>query len=188
MYGKIFLLLTESQEKEKNCIRKRKIRIRVLDGIRTGSIFVGANDMYMEYAKRKDRSTPRCLECGDKINYGRTDKKFCSEDCKNRHHNHLARASRLLKRRVISALEKNYSILDDIVREGKTAVWISELTALGFNPGYATSSRKQGRHHLYHCFDISYVMTPNRISSISKIQNLSLPLPVLSDGYPDGDK
>ena len=60
----------------------------------------------MEYVKR-ERKLPVCLECGDKIRYGRSDKKFCCEDCKTRHYNNLAKGSRAYRRRVISRLARN---------------------------------------------------------------------------------
>ena len=133
----------------------------------------------MDYDKKRERHLPRCLECGDSISYGRKDKKFCCDECKNKHHNSLAKMSKNTKRKVLALLEKNYSILDHLIREGVTALWISDAVAMGFSPGYTTSHRKTGRRELYYCFDISYVMTPNRLSSISKIQNLSLTLPVI---------
>ena len=133
----------------------------------------------MDYIKKKERHLPRCLECGDSITYGRKDKKFCCEECKNKHHNSLAKMSKNTKRKVISVLEKNYSILDNLIKEGISALWLSDAVAMGFSPGYATSHRKTGKRELYYCFDITYVMTPNRLSSISKIQNLSLTLPAV---------
>ena len=71
--------------------------------------------------------------------------------------------------------------------DGVDAIWISDAVALGFNPGYSTSFRKTGRKEHYNCFDISYVMTANRLSSISKIQNLSLTLPAVHDSGTDED-
>lgn len=142
----------------------------------------------MDYEKKRQRQTSRCLQCGSIISYGRKDKKFCCEECKNRHHNKLARMSKGAKRRIMAMLEKNYGILDILVREGVEAVWISDIMALGFHPGYSTFHRKTGRREYHHCFDISYVMTPNRLHSISKIQNLSLTLPAVhSDGYGNED-
>ena len=135
----------------------------------------------MEYEKSRERHTPRCLECGDRISYGRSDKKFCSDDCRNRHHNHLARSSRILKRRITSALDRNYEILDNMLKDGTGSIRMEDAIFHGFNPHYATSFRKQGRHVLYHCYDICYMMTPSRISSISKIQNLSLPLQAIDE-------
>jgi hypothetical protein len=83
------------------------------------------------------------------------------------------------KRRILAVLDKNYEILDALVRSDMESAWLSDLMAMGFNPGYSTFYRKTGRRDYFHCFDISYVMTPNRLYSISKIQNLSLTLPAI---------
>ncbi len=135
----------------------------------------------MDYSRRTQRTASRCLECGDKIGYGRSDKKFCCDECKNRHHNHKARSSRFVKRKVISILEKNHEILNGLVRNGVEMVCLSEIMILGFNPGYATAFRKVSHHEKYECFDITYSMTAGRLTSISKIQNLSLNLQARSN-------
>ena len=130
----------------------------------------------MDYGKNVKRNGSRCLECGCDISYGRSDRKFCSDRCKDHHHNQKTSASRNAKRRVLSMLNRNYEILDKLVKSGVDAIWISDLLATGFNPYFATSViRRHGRDE-YSCFDIHYIMTPHRISSISKIQNLSLNL------------
>ena len=129
--------------------------------------------MDMDYVKKE--RTPRCLECGDEIVYGRKDKKFCSEECRHKHHNDLHRSCRHYKRMVAAILEKNYDILDDLVRSGIKAIWVADAVALGYNPSYVTSYRKHGKRSMCHCYDICYVATDNRMTSLSKIQNLSLP-------------
>lgn len=134
------------------------------------------NCVDMDYPKRTTRNTPRCLECGDKIGYGRTDKKFCCEECKNRHHNHKSRTERFIRRKTMSVLEKNYEILESFVKAGLDAVMLSDALILGFNPVYVTSFSKMKHHDVYGCFDITYTMTASRLCSISKIQNLSLNL------------
>ena len=136
----------------------------------------------MEYGKKNTRNVARCLECGDAIAYGRSDKKFCSEDCKNRHHNHQSRSSRNIRRRVTAMLEKNYEVLDELVRSGIESVRLSDVLLMGFNPLYVTSYRKLRNHQEYLCFDIRYIMTPSRLCSISKIQNLSLNLQAGPEG------
>lgn len=141
----------------------------------------------MDYENKHNRQISRCLECGTSISYGRKDKKFCCEECKNRHHNSLARMSKAAKKKVMAILERNYDVLDMLVREGVKAVWLSDLIEQGFNPGYSTFYRKTGRKDRYHCFDISYFMTPNRVSCITKIQNLSLTLPPVHNEYRPDD-
>lgn len=130
----------------------------------------------MDYLKKTPRNTTRCLECGDKISYGRTDKKFCSDECKNRHHNHKSRSDRFIKRKTISILEKNYEILEGLLKVGMDTVLLSEILLMGFNPAYVTSFGRVNHHDVYACFDITYTLTPSRLCSISKIQNLSLNL------------
>ena len=130
----------------------------------------------MDYSKKTPKGSSRCLECGDKISYGRTDKKFCSEDCKNRHHNHKSRSERYVKRKTISMLENNYEILDGLIKKGVDTVMLSDILVLGFNPAYLTSFSRVNHHDIYACFDITYTLTPSRLCSISKIQNLSLNL------------
>lgn len=138
----------------------------------------------MEYGIKKIRQLPRCLECGEKIRYGRIDKKYCCEDCRNRHYNNLMKASRTFRRRILAILEKNYNILEEILRAGADSIDLSDLLQMGFVPGVVTSYHKIRRHDEYSCFDIKYIMTDSRIYSISKIQNVSLTLrtgPVLND-------
>ena len=166
------------------CIKKEKNRHKETEKPFPACLLTGKgcpnlhplNYRIMEY--KISRRVSRCLECGDKISYGRSDKKFCCEECRNRHHNHQARSSRTVKRKIASILEKNYEILDNLVRTGIGTVWISDVMAVGFNPSYVTSFRKINGHGQYGCFDIVYVMTSDRLSSISKIQNLSLNLQV----------
>ena len=129
----------------------------------------------MDYSKNV-RMTPRCLHCGDNISYGRTDKKFCCEDCRISHYNALSRRSRSFRRRVLSQLSANYEILDRLILSGVGSVSLTDLTAMGFFPGVMTSFQKTGKHFEYSCFDIKYRMTSSKIYSIYKIQNVSLNL------------
>ena len=112
---------------------------------------------------------PVCLECGDRIRYGRTDKKFCCDMCRTKYYNDQVRASRMYRRRVLGALSRNYEILDNLLRSGMDAVDLFELEGVGFSPGVVTSYRKVNRHDEYTCFDIKYIMTPTRVSNIKKI-------------------
>ena len=119
-----------------------------------------------------------CLECGNRIRYGRTDKKFCCEDCKTRHHNSQARAARSFKNKVISIINRNYEILDALFKDGTDSVELVDLLTMGFVPGIVTSYRRSGKHDVFTCYDIKYIMTGTRIYSIMKINNLSVNLQV----------
>ena len=129
----------------------------------------------MEY-KKWERVIPVCLECGDKIKYGRTDKKFCSDDCRNRHFNNKLKEGRAYRRKVLTLLQKNYDLLDELIKSGIDSADFADLVALGFTPDAVTFYHRSRRHDDFACFDIKYKMSESRIYSISKIQNVSLPL------------
>ena len=129
----------------------------------------------MKY-KIVERRIQVCLECGVKIRYGRTDKKFCCDDCRTRHHNRGVREGRSFRRKVLRMLDDNYRILQSLLSSDVTSIEISDIMSMGFSPHMVTSCRRLRSHSEYSCFDIKYIMTPSRISCISKIQNVSVPL------------
>ena len=132
----------------------------------------------MEYTK-KERKIPVCLECGDKIKYGRVDKKFCCEDCKVRHYNKMTKYSRAHRRKIMAMLTKNYAILEQMIKSGIKSAEITDLISEGFVPDCVTGFHKNRfQAHEYSCFDIKYKMTDSRVYSISKIRNVSLNLQV----------
>ena len=134
-------------------------------------IFVAAKYVCgMEY-KKFERHIAVCLECGDQIRYGRTDKKFCCDDCRSRHYNEKTRQGRAFRRRVLSALSRNYEILDNLIKADVASIDIIALSSMGFSLSLMTSYRKRGKHDECGCFDIRYIKTSTRIYSISKIQN-----------------
>ena len=132
----------------------------------------------MEYAKR-EKKMALCLECGDKIRYGRTDKKFCCDDCRTRHNNKMAKVGRAYRRKIMARLTKNYMILEQLIKTGTKSADVMDLIAAGFAPDIVTGFHKNRfKSDEYCCFDIKYRMTDSRVHSISKIQNVSLNLQV----------
>ena len=178
--GKIFLAFPEYKKEKLFLSEKEKIFFALLLAKCVFGIFVRTKFIIMEY-RIEIEERPKCLECGDEISYGRSDKKFCSEECRNRHHNTHHRSCRNYKRKVAAILDRNYEILESLVNAGVKAVWLSEIIAMGYNPAYVTSYRKHGRRSMCHCYDICYIATDNRMTSIAKIQNLSLPLQAIQN-------
>lgn len=127
---------------------------------------------YMKIQVLNDHPGPCCLECGAPLIYGRPDRKFCNEDCKNRYHNRISNRERSGKRRVLNALNRNHEILSGLLRFGVTALDMDELLLQGFHPEFFTSCRRCGRTSVYGCFDISFEMTPSGISGIRRGGNL----------------
>lgn len=123
----------------------------------------------MRHYVKLERKAPVCLKCGDKIRYGRSDKKFCCEDCRVSYNNEVARSGRGYRRRVLKILLKNYDILEGIMKDGLTTVDLVDLASMGFVPGIVTSYHKVRGHNEYACFDIKFKMTESRIYGITKI-------------------
>lgn len=130
----------------------------------------------MNYGKKIVRHMPKCLHCGTQIKYGRTDKKFCCDDCKNRHHNELTKSGRSFRRKILSQLMGNYEVLNRLYKAEVRSIDLIDAVTMGFVPGIVTSYRRVGKHDEYCCFDIKYIMTNMRIYSISKLENVSVPL------------
>lgn len=121
----------------------------------------------MKGAKEEEHKS--CLECGHEL-YGRPDKVFCSNSCKNRYNNRKIAAGIRCRNRVIGILKANYAILEKLLDEGRTSVPMGELSALGYNPTYVTGSIKTPRfHEERRCFDILYYQTDSRIFNLHRI-------------------
>ena len=96
-----------------------------------------------------------CLECGDKI-HGRSDKKFCSDSCRNTYNNNQNKDSTNLMRRINYILRKNYRILSALpFSDGKTKTTKNKLQSEGFDFEYFTSLKtyKNGSQYQFH-YDI----------------------------------
>ncbi len=119
---------------------------------------------------------PKCLQCGTQIKYGRTDKKFCCDECRNRHYNEQTKSGRAFRRKILSQLVTNYDVLDTLFKAGISSVDMIDAVTMGFVPGIVTSYRRVGKHDEFGCFDIRYIMTKMRIYSISKLENVSVHL------------
>ena len=117
---------------------------------------------------RLDDNTPLCLECGDPLPYGRGDRKFCCEGCKNRYHNREARQYRVRYARTVGILEKNHDILRHLVRIGVRSISKAELVQLGYRPDFVTACSREPRRTVCRCFDIVFRSTETRITHLAQ--------------------
>lgn len=125
----------------------------------------------MKYKGNIDLQT-RCLECGHEITYGRTDKKFCCEECKNKYHNRTSKEYIRIHSKTIRALDKNYGILLDLIRKGYDSAELGDLIQWGFSPNYVTGVRCLRRKTEHRCYNIKYYYTESRIYGIQKVDSL----------------
>ena len=79
-----------------------------------------------------------CLECGDKL-FGRIDKKFCGDACRNAFNNKINKASKNLIRNTNNRLRKNYRILEALNPNKKTKTTREKLIEKGFDFKYFTN-------------------------------------------------
>lgn len=120
--------------------------------------------------KTKTRERQECLECGHTIQYGRSDKKFCSESCKNRYHNRKGYDFLKVHSKTIRILDNNYKILDHCLDRGLTSIGLSQAVQWGFNPEYVTGFCKNKIKLESRCYDIRYNRSETRIYRIARIE------------------
>jgi hypothetical protein len=103
-----------------------------------------------------------CKECGE-ILHGRTDKKFCSDACRNTYNNKLkCVAGSQFVRKTNGILQKNRNILSGLNPDGKTRVHKTRLLKKGFDFGFITNiyTTKAGTVY-YFCYDQGYLPLDN---------------------------
>ena len=103
----------------------------------------------------------RCLECGEALK-GRSDKKFCSDYCRNTYNNKVNRDSKNLIRNVNNHLRKNYRILSELNPGGKTKVKRRVLLQKNFDFELFTSIyvTRTGSQYFY-VYDQGYLELEN---------------------------
>ncbi|MDT0691160.1 hypothetical protein RM549_15300 [Salegentibacter sp. F188] len=109
-----------------------------------------------------------CLECGEKL-VGREDKKFCSDHCRNAHHNKVNKESNNLVRNTNNQLRRNYRILQELNPDNKTKTSKSKLLAKGFKFEFITGiyTTKTGTVY-YFVYDQGYLPLENDFYALVK--------------------
>jgi hypothetical protein len=105
--------------------------------------------------KMLDRNCQYC----DKQLYGRSDKQFCNDKCRNCYHNKTKSNNRNSIRIINIILKKNVSILEKLMNNSRDKILIdlSRLVTLGFNFAYFTHlvTDKEG-NTINFCYDYGY--------------------------------
>ncbi|MEG0849120.1 hypothetical protein ACHRVK_01125 [Flavobacterium plurextorum] len=79
-----------------------------------------------------------CLECSEKL-FGREDKKFCSDSCRNAYNNKINKDSNNYMRNVNNKLRKNYRILSELNTDGKSKATKDKMINKGFDFDFFTN-------------------------------------------------
>lgn len=108
-----------------------------------------------------------CLYCGAPL-YGRPDKQFCSNRCKDAWHNSRKSLIRKTRADVMDILESNHSILASLSQSGQS-FWLTSLVEeMGFRYDYFTRlvGFKRG-YMVCECFDIRYRVSKTKLTDIA---------------------
>jgi len=107
--------------------------------------------------QKRPKDNRVCETCGDTIT-GRSDKRFCSDYCRNTKHNQINRDSSNYMRKVNNILRRNRRILMRFNPNGKAKVVGTTLMEEGFNFAYYTNiyETKKGAKY-YFCYDQGYL-------------------------------
>ena len=98
-----------------------------------------------------------CLECG-KVIYGRIDKKFCDDQCRNTFNNRRHASTNQHVRHVHHILRKNRRILQELNPTGKGRTTQNRLIQRGFNFSYHTSTYRTKAGAMYFfCYEYGYL-------------------------------
>ncbi len=100
-----------------------------------------------------------CLSC-EEIIKGRSDKKFCSDQCRNSYNNELNSDANNYVRVINNALRKNRRILSEVLGENdKIKIFKEKLNSKGFSFNFYTNmfQSKTGNTY-YFCYEYGYMI------------------------------
>lgn len=110
-----------------------------------------------------------CLHCKAPL-YGRSDKKFCDDGCRNLYHNKRNRIKQQTIRNINRILARNYSLLKSMEDVSQQQFTREDLVLKGFNFKYFTSIDSCGRGiSCYWIYDKAYYILKN--GHIALLQN-----------------
>ncbi len=96
-----------------------------------------------------------CQECGLNI-FGRSDKKFCGDQCRASFHNRIYSQNAESVRRVNRVLKRNRSLLVRLLSQGVRLTTRENLEAQGFNFDYFTHLKSENGSYVIFCYETGY--------------------------------
>jgi hypothetical protein len=100
----------------------------------------------------------KCRECGEKL-LGRSDQKFCSDQCRNAYNNKQNSDANNFVRNINNSLRRNRRILDAICSGEKIRVSKEKLIQKGFSFTYFTHLYETKNGSAYHfCYELGYLI------------------------------
>lgn len=104
------------------------------------------------------------MSCGKPV-FGRSDKKFCDDYCRNTYNNQLKSPDNNYVRRINHALFKNRKILESLLSgtDEMAKAHEDKLVAMGFQFRYHTHiyTTRKGQQYFF-CYEYGYLVMDNR--------------------------
>lgn len=109
-----------------------------------------------------------CLDCGSLLR-GRSDKKFCDDQCRSNYNNRLKAGDFSILRPVNAILRKNHSILTKLCSGKKIRLNKDELLKQGFDLTYHTHLHNTENGNTYYfCYDYGYMRMKDEMFLVIK--------------------
>ena len=125
-----------------------------------------------------------CLDCREKLN-GRSDKKFCDDQCRSNFNNRQQSENTEFMRRVNSILKRNRRILQELNPAGKIKLSRKKLLAKGFNFEFFTNIyTTQTGNNYYFCYESGYLMLDHdEVLLVRKEDKVKTQTTIAGNGY-----
>ena len=108
-----------------------------------------------------------CLDCKEII-VGRSDKKFCSDQCRINYHNVKSQKQNKTFRKINSILAKNRSLLKEMSDILMADISKADLLERGYNFKYHTHQLKELGKSVTHCYDYGfYYINPKTLHVVT---------------------
>ncbi len=99
----------------------------------------------------------QCRECGEKLK-GRSDKLFCSDQCRNSYNNKLKSGGGNYIRNVNNLLRKNRKVLEELLSSKGNRSSREKMLGMGFNFGFYTNTYVNPKGATYFfCYEYGYL-------------------------------
>lgn len=109
-----------------------------------------------------------CLDCEQPIQ-GRSDKKFCDDNCRTNFHNQSKQADERTLRQINAILKRNRSILIRLSASQQEIVSKQALLEANFNFHFCTHQEKKDKHTWTIVYDMAYVSQSEETVCIKRI-------------------
>jgi len=100
-----------------------------------------------------------CLFCGEGFKGGRSDRKYCDDQCRANYHNQQRQVQEAMVININAILKRNWKILKLLNPRGQSIVRKSFLLEQGYNFNYFTNVYKTQEGRVYYfCYDLGFAI------------------------------